>query len=132
MKFLVFIVIFFVIGSIATYSLSNYAHPTLTSQSTITDFKEIQEVDSFVETHGIDVFLYSLEREIIDEKTGQRSEDKFRIIFEKRYDVEIHILEVYYFAWTPFGMTYKCWDSQSEKVFIYSDAQILENIRKDC
>jgi len=67
-----------------------------------------------------------------DATTGEGEGGKWRIGFDSQHDGQIHLLEVYYFAWMPFGITYKCFDSDEKILKIYTDNQVSKNIKIDC
>lgn len=103
MKFVVFIVIFFVVGSSVSWTLSNYGHPYFPlTDPEFNEIKKIPEVKAFYEKHRI-VSVYYLDHEIIDKEKGIRSDDKFRIVFSAvDTGVIVDQLEMYYFAWIPY------------------------------
>lgn len=131
MKFIIFIAIFFVIGSILTYSLSNYTKPFYDDPNNhIQELKKIPEVNKFFNVHE-NISVYTKEYEIIDKKTGEREENKFRIEFYSKSNNESHLLQVYYFAWMPFPITYRCVNVDENIVELYSN-NIVNEIRSIC
>lgn len=123
--------ILFVVGSILTFSLSNYTKPFSDDPNNhIQELKKIPEVNKFYNTHE-NITVYTKEYEIIDEKTGEREPNKFRKEFYSKNNDETHLLQVYYFAWMPLPITYKCINVNENIIESYTN-NIVNEIRTIC
>ena len=133
MKFYVFIIIFFVVGSGIVYFLSNYAHPSDDNLDLeILSLKsENDMVSKFYNTFGA-VSVVPIHYDRYDEDTGKSTGGKWRIAFDSQHDGQIHLLQIFYFAWQPFDITYICFDSMINMTKIYSENDILRNMKYDC
>lgn len=101
-----YIIVFFIIGSSLTWTLTNYGHPywPLTTPE-FDKVLEMPEVKAFYDEHEV-VRMKAYDHEIIDREKGIRSDDKFRLVFQAIDKGQFtDILEVYYFAWIPYVVT---------------------------
>lgn len=103
MKFVVFIVIFFLVGSSLAYTLTNYGHPDYPlSEPAFAQVIQMKEVEDFHQKYN-NVKMHYLEYGMYDELYDIESKDKFRIVFDAyENDKIIDRLEVFYFAWIPY------------------------------
>ena len=133
MKFYVFIIIFFVVGSGIIYSLTNYAHPNENNLDfEISSLKSENDIVSkFYNTFDL-ISVFPIHYDYYDSDTGESYGGKWRISFDSQHDGQIHLLQVFYFAWQPFDITYTCFDSMTNMTKIYSDDKVLKNIKYDC
>lgn len=133
MKFYVFIIIFFVVGSSIVYSLTNYAHPNDNNLDLeILSLKSENDIVSkFYNTFEL-ISVSPNHYDYYDSDTGEYYGGKWRIAFDSQHDGQIHLLQVFYFAWQPFDITYICFDSMTNMTKIYSNDKVLKNIKYDC
>ena len=88
--------IFFVVGSILVFSLSNYTKPFYDDPNNhIQELKKIPEVKKFYDTHK-NISVDTREYQLLT-KTGEREQNKFRIEFYSKSNNESHLLQVYYY-----------------------------------
>ena len=133
MKFYVFLIIFFVVGGSIVYSLSNYAHPSDDDLDLeILSLKSENDlVSKFYDTFDT-VSVVPIHYDRYDKDTGKSTGGKWRIAFDSQHAGQIHQLQIFYFAWEPFGATYLCFDSLTNMTKIYSDSNIVSNMKYDC
>lgn len=133
MKFYVFIIIFFVVGSGIVYSLTNYAHPNDNNLDLeISSLKSENDIVSKFYNTFDPISVLPIHYDHYDSDTGGSSGGKWRIAFDSQHDGQIHLLQVFYFAWQPFDITYICFDSMTNMTKIYSHDKVLKNIKYDC
>ena len=122
--------IFFVVGSILVFSLSNYTKPFYDDPNNhIQELKKIPEVKKFYDTHK-NISVDTREYQLLT-KTGEREQNKFRIEFYSKSNNESHLLQVYYFAWMPFPITYKCVNVDENIIELYTN-NIVNEVRTIC
>ena len=115
MKFVLLTGLGFVIASVAVFSLSNFAHPFLDDPSNhVSELRNIPEVRAFYDIYGSSVD---------DPVATDKGQDKYRIVFTAQTQETASQLEVYYLAWMPFSVTYKCANFESEMVFLGNEVR---------
>lgn len=131
-KIPIYIILFFIIGSTTAYYLTNYTHPTEKEfkPEVMRLIDTSPEVIKFYQTFDkVSPIPYNYNKGLVH---VNNTTDKFRIAFDAQHDGQIHYLGLFYFAWNQLGVTYQCYDHIQNYTRIYSDRDVLENMRYDC
>lgn len=130
-KYVVILITCFVVITPIVLYLSNNTNPS-DIESEITSLRtENKEVIMFYDTFD-NVSIVPNHFNFYNATTGEDYGGKWRIGLDSQHSGQIHRLDVYYFAWEPFGITYKCFDSTTNVTKIYSDGNILDNMKYYC
>jgi len=130
-KYVIILITCFAIAAPIVLYLSNYAHPS-DIESEITSLRtENKEVKKFYDTFE-NVSIVPNHFDFYNANTNEGYGGKWRIGLDSQHSGQIHRLDVYYFAWEPFDIIYKCYDSATNVTKLYSDDEILDNMKYHC
>ena len=126
-KFTIILIVCFLIATPIVLYLSNDAHPTEIETEVLSLKQDNKIVSKFYNTFE-NISIVPIHFDFYDADTGESYGGKWRIGLDSQHSGQIHRLDVYYFAWEPLDIIYKCYDSVTNVTKIYSDDKILDNI----